>query len=148
MFELQGKLQMKITKRQLRKIIREASTGQGSESPADMAKEVVQALKRGRPGVELVGDDEIYIMTGRTEGVTVKVIGRGRPGVLIDQIDQDKYNEFADAIYKGMGTIEDWDVERQWKGMFGQELSLKALEDLVVNLDANGLIYNFLDDEE
>ena len=139
---------MKITKRQLRRIIREASTGQGSESRADMAKEVVQALKRGQPGVELVGDDEIYIMTGKADGVTVKVVGRGRRGVLVDQIDQDKYNEFADAIYKGIGTIEDWDVERQWKGMFDQELSPKALEDLVDNLEANGLIYDFLTDEE
>lgn len=140
MFELQGKLQMKITKRQLRRIIREASTGQGSESPADMAKEVVQALKRGRPGAELVGDDEIYIMTGKAEGVTVKVVGRGRPGGLNDLVDQDKYNVFADAIYHGMGTIADWDVERQWEGMFGQELSPKALEDLVANLEANGLL--------
>lgn len=145
MFELQGKLQMKITKRQLRRIIREASTGQGSESPADMAKEVVQALKRGRPGAELVGDDEIYIMTGKAEGVTVKVVGRGRPDDLNDLVDQDKYNVFADAIYSGMGTIADWDVERQWEGMFGQELSPKALEDLVANLEANGLLS---DDDE
>lgn len=137
---------MKITKRQLRRIIREASTGQGSESPADMAKEVVQALKRGRPGAELVGDDEIYIMTGKAEGVTVKVVGRGRSGGLNDQIDQDKYSAFADEIYRGMGWIADWDVKRQWEGMFDQELSPKAVDYLVAALFVDGLLGE--DDED
>jgi hypothetical protein len=132
---------MKITKRQLRRIIREASTGQGSESPADMAKEVVQALKRrSGSGAELVGDDEIYIMTGKAEGVTVKVVGRGRPRGLNDQIDQDKYSVFADEINRGMGWIADWDVKRQWEGMFDQELSPKAVDYLVAALEVNGLL--------
>ena len=46
---------------------------------AHMAEEVVDAIRSGRPGIDYSrGSDEIYIMTGRAEGITVKVLRRGR----------------------------------------------------------------------
>lgn len=88
---------MKITKRQLKRIIREERQKLLSEvSPANMsmhdaaeeAKEavgvttqsLVGALKKARLGAERhpTNDDEIYIMTGDAEGITIKVLRRGR----------------------------------------------------------------------
>jgi len=95
---------MKITKRQLRRIIKEekarllAETTAGPPISGDqaiqmggdyggpprnegarMAEEVVDAIKNGKPGVDYKrGTDEIYIMTGAAEGITVKVMRRGR----------------------------------------------------------------------
>ena len=46
---------------------------------AHMAEEVVNAIRNGRPGIDYSrGSDEIYIMTGQAEGITVKVLRRGR----------------------------------------------------------------------
>ena len=91
---------MKITKRQLRRIIKEERARLLREQPisgaqaiamggdydgpprnegARMAEEVVAAIKNGKPGIDYErGTDEIYIMTGAAEGITVKVLRRGR----------------------------------------------------------------------
>ena len=83
---------MKITKRQLRQIIKEEKARLMSEmhprAEADNAyldvlegvEELMAAIKKGtRMGVELgAEDDELYIMTGAAEGLTVKVVRRGR----------------------------------------------------------------------
>ena len=83
---------MKITKRQLRQIIKEEKARLMSEmhprAEADNAymdvlegvEELMAAIKKGsRMGVELGSeDDELYIMTGGAEGLTVKVLRRGR----------------------------------------------------------------------
>ena len=83
---------MRITKRQLRRIIREEKQKLLNEvhprAEADNAymdvlegvEELMAAIKKGarlgaEPGAE---DDEIYIMTGAAEGLTVKVVRRGR----------------------------------------------------------------------
>ena len=91
---------MKITKAQIRKLIKEVleettagppisgdhaiSLGGSYDGPprnegAHMAEEVVGAIRKGRVGVDYNrGSDEIYIMTGAEEGITVKVLRRGR----------------------------------------------------------------------
>ena len=83
---------MKITKRQLRQIIKEEKARLMREmhprAEADNAymdflegvEELMAAIKKGtRMGVELgAEDDELYIMTGGAEGLTVKVLRRGR----------------------------------------------------------------------
>ena len=83
---------MKITKKQLRRIIKEEKARLMREmhprAEADNAymdvlegvEELMAAIKKGtrlgaEPGAE---DDEIYIMTGAAEGLTVKVVRRGR----------------------------------------------------------------------
>ena len=83
---------MKITKRQLRRIIKEEKARLMREmhprAEADNAymdvlegvEELMAAIKRGdrigaEPGAE---DDELYIMTGAAEGLTVKVLRKGR----------------------------------------------------------------------
>ena len=82
---------MKITKRQLRRIIREERTRLLKEmhprAAADNAymarletiEELILALKTTNLGVDMGReDDEVYIMTGAGEGITVKVMRRGR----------------------------------------------------------------------
>ena len=92
---------MKITKRQLRQIIKEEKARLLSEmKPADMSMhdaadyyentaspeirkavaELMAAIKKGaRLGVDKgAAEDELYIMTGGAEGLTVKVVRRGR----------------------------------------------------------------------
>ena len=83
---------MKITKRQLRKIIKEEKARLMSEmhprAAADDAymdtlegvDELMAAIKKGaRLGVDKgAAEDELYIMTGGAEGITVKVVRRGR----------------------------------------------------------------------
>lgn len=81
---------MKITKRQLRRIIREERTRLLKEmhprAAADDAlmdaieatDELYSALRRAKLGVEALSDDELYIMTGGAEGITVKVLRKGR----------------------------------------------------------------------
>ena len=83
---------MKITKRHLRRIIKEEKARLMREmhprAEADNAymdvlegvEELMAAIMRGtRMGVELgAEDDELYIMTGASEGITVKVLRRGR----------------------------------------------------------------------
>jgi len=68
---------MKITKRQLRKIIREAVI---NESVGTTTHSLVGALRRAGLSADrsMTADDEIYIMTGDAEGVTIKVLRRGR----------------------------------------------------------------------
>ena len=88
---------VKITKEQIRRIIREEKARLLSEmKPADMSmhdaadyyentaspeirKAVAELLNmRGRPTLRQgSADDEIYIMTGAAEGITVKVLRRG-----------------------------------------------------------------------
>jgi len=76
---------VKITKRQLRRIIREEKSRLMSEMQADdssidaLWEELTQALKGTNLGVDAGAErDEIYIMTGGAEGITVKVMRRGR----------------------------------------------------------------------
>ena len=83
---------MKITKRQLRRIIKEEKARLMNEmhprAAADDAymdvlegvDELMAAIKKGsRMGVDKgAAEDELYIMTGGAEGITVKVMRRGR----------------------------------------------------------------------
>ena len=83
---------MKITKRQLRQIIKEEKARLMSEmhprAAADDAymdvlegvDELMAAIKKGaRLGVDKgAAEDELYIMTGAAEGITVKVVRKGR----------------------------------------------------------------------
>ena len=88
---------MKITKRQLRRIIKEekarilnemtddehfnaaaAGIAQADQAPAKLAAELLRDMNRGTVTAEQ-GDapDELYIMTGAAEGITIKVLRRG-----------------------------------------------------------------------
>ena len=81
---------MKITKRQLRRIIREerdrlmkemhprAAADDALMDTIEAADELYSVLRGKNLGVEALSDDELYIMTGAAEGVTVKVLRRGR----------------------------------------------------------------------
>ena len=81
---------MKITKRQLRRIIREerdrllkemhprAAADDTLMDTIEATDELYDALRGCRLGVEALSDDELYIMTGAAEGITVKVLRRGR----------------------------------------------------------------------
>jgi hypothetical protein len=81
---------MKITKRQLRRIIREerdrllkemhprAEADDALMDAIEAADELYSVLRGKNLGVEALSDDELYIMTGAAEGVTVKVLRRGR----------------------------------------------------------------------
>jgi len=81
---------MKITKRQLRRIIKEEKARLVNEMRHQRAEEyasadaieasddLYSALRRAGFGVEAMGDDVLYIMTGASEGITVKVLKRGR----------------------------------------------------------------------
>ncbi len=94
---------MRITKRQLRRIIKE---------------EKAKLLK------EAHGD----VYTGSQDSLTL-------------EITQDMYNQFAEEIFAGYGWIDADDVPRQWETMFSvHSLSDPALQYLIANLDANGLI--------
>lgn len=102
---------MKITKRQLRRIIKE---------------ETARILKETSPR------DAHF-----------------SPGDSTLEITQDKYNQFAESIADGYGWIDPDDVARQWKGMFSADsLSDIALQYLIANLDANGLIADPVEMEE
>ena len=80
---------MKITKRQLLQIIKEtlmrevhprAEADNAYMDALEGADELMAAIKKGaRLGVDKgAEDDELYIMTGGAEGLTVKVLRRGR----------------------------------------------------------------------
>ena len=74
---------MKITKNQLRRIIREihprAAADNAYMDRLETVDELVRALKSTNLGVDQGReDDEVYIMTGAAEGITVKVMRRGR----------------------------------------------------------------------
>ena len=83
---------MKITKRQLRQIIKEekarlmremhprAVADNAYMDALEGADELMAAIKKGaRLGVDKgAAEDELYIMTGGAEGITVKVVRRGR----------------------------------------------------------------------
>ena len=79
---------MKITEEQLRRIIRKKVLSEiHPRAVADNAymdvleatDELIAALKSTNLGVDMGReDDEVYIMTGGAEGVTVKVLRKGR----------------------------------------------------------------------
>ena len=82
---------MKITKRQLRRIIKEekqkllremhprAAADNALMDRLEAVDELITALRSTNLGVDMgPNDDEIYIMTGGAEGITVKVLRRGR----------------------------------------------------------------------
>jgi len=80
---------MKITKKQLRRIIKEERARLVREmhprAAADNAyMDVLEAVDelialRGKPTIQKGNqEDELYIMTGAAEGITVKVLRRGR----------------------------------------------------------------------
>ena len=80
---------MKITKRQLRQIIKEAfmrevhpraEADNAYMDALEGADELMAAIKKGaRLGVDKgAAEDELYIMTGGAEGITVKVVRKGR----------------------------------------------------------------------
>ena len=82
---------MKITKRQLKRIIQEetqrllkemhprAAADNAYMDVLEATDELIAALRSTNLGVDMGReDDEVYIMTGASEGVTVKVIRKGR----------------------------------------------------------------------
>ena len=81
---------MKITKKQLKRIIQEetarivkemhprATQDDALMEVIEAADELYSALSRTNLRVEALSDDELYIMTGAAEGITVKVLRRGR----------------------------------------------------------------------
>lgn len=83
---------MKITKRQLKRIIQEetsrlvkemhprAAADNAYMDAIEGAEELAALISTGtRLGVDKgAEDDELYIMTGASEGITVKVLRRGR----------------------------------------------------------------------
>ena len=83
---------MKITKRQLRQIIKEekarlmremhprAEADNAYMDAVEGAEELAALISTGtRLGVDKgAEDDELYIMTGGAEGLTIKVLRRGR----------------------------------------------------------------------
>ena len=82
---------MKITKEQIRRIIREekarllneihprAAADNAYMARLETVDELISALKTTNLGVDMGReDDEVYIMTGGAEGITVKVMRRGR----------------------------------------------------------------------
>ena len=86
---MEGK--MKITKKQLRKIIKEvkaeilkemhprAGADNAYMDVVEATDELFSALKSTNLGVDMGReDDELYIMTGGAEGITVKVLRKGR----------------------------------------------------------------------
>ena len=75
--QLEGR---KVTRSMLRKIIREVHPRAAADNQYVEVLEAVEELIRSRnvsikPGAE---EDEVYIMTGGAEGITVKVLRRGR----------------------------------------------------------------------
>lgn len=80
----------KITKKQLKKMIQEETARVVKEmhpraAADDALMEVIEAtdelysaLSKTNLGVEALSDDELYIMTGAAEGITVKILRRGR----------------------------------------------------------------------
>ena len=89
--KLEGR-RMKVTKRQLVRIIKEekakllkemhprAAADNAYMDVLEAVDELTAAIKKGtRMGIdEGSADDELYIMTGAAEGITVKVLRRGR----------------------------------------------------------------------
>ena len=81
---------MKITKNQLKRIIQEetarlvkemhprAAADNAYMEVIEAADELYSALSKTNLGVEALSDDTLYIMTGAGEGITVKVMRRGR----------------------------------------------------------------------
>ena len=82
---------MKITKNQLKRIIQEetarilkeihprAAADNAYMDVLEATDELIAALRSTNLGVDMGReDDEVYIMTGASEGVTVKVLRRGR----------------------------------------------------------------------
>tara|TARA_B100001094_G_scaffold297850_1_gene321278 strand:+ start:1392 stop:1601 length:210 start_codon:yes stop_codon:yes gene_type:complete len=69
---------MNIKKSQIIQIIKEVMSG--GEAIGATTQSLVGALKRCGLGAERSPtiDDEIYIMTGEAEGITIKVLRRGR----------------------------------------------------------------------
>ena len=75
--QLEGR---KVTRSMLRKIIRAVHPRAAADNQYVEVLEAVEELVRSRnvsikPGAE---EDEVYIMTGGAEGITVKVLRRGR----------------------------------------------------------------------
>ena len=80
---------MKITKKQLKRIIKEEKAkilkemhprAEADNAYMDVLEAVAELVNLGvKPTfVETPNDDEVYIMTGADEGITVKVLRRGR----------------------------------------------------------------------
>jgi hypothetical protein len=74
---------MKISLKTLRKLIHEVTMEKpvvkdSSHVAADPVASLINAIKRRSVAVEDLGNNELYIMTGEAEGVTVKVLRRGR----------------------------------------------------------------------
>lgn len=81
---------MRITKNQLRRIIAEETSRILSEvhpraeadnaymDAVEAADELYSVLRGKNLGVEALSDDVLYIMTGASEGITVKVLRKGR----------------------------------------------------------------------
>ena len=73
---------MKITKRQLRRIIKEMHPRALADNQYVEVQEAIEELVSSpntrvsfAPGAT---EDEVYIMTGAAEGITVKVLRRGK----------------------------------------------------------------------
>jgi hypothetical protein len=52
----------------------------------------------------------------------------------------DQFYDFVDAVRAGIGYIADWDVARQWEGMFGVAPRGEELETILSKLDQLGML--------
>lgn len=52
----------------------------------------------------------------------------------------DQFYDFVDAVRAGIGYIADWDVARQWEGMFGVAPRGEELETILAKLDQLGML--------
>ena len=76
----QGIDKMKITRKQIRKLLQEVHPRAAADNQyvemLEAVEELIASLNVSiQPGSE---EDEVYIMTGASEGITVKVLRRGR----------------------------------------------------------------------
>ena len=138
---------MKITRKQIRRIIKEYGYG-GNLTLAHVQKVFPHKSK----GEQIDIHEEFGESTNNAQELTQAYIekygslreNRKRiyeaSGNHTLEITQDAYNQFTDMIADGYGWIDPDDVARQWKGVIGTPLSDAALQYLISNLDANGLI--------
>ena len=52
----------------------------------------------------------------------------------------DQFYDFVDAVRAGIGYIADWDVARQWEGMFGVAPRGEELATILAKLDQLGML--------
>ena len=58
----------------------------------------------------------------------------------------DQFYDFVDAVRAGIGYIADWDVARQWEGMFGVAPRGEELATILAKLDQLGMLRDEVED--